>query len=82
MTRDEAAAKALDMCLIAGNHLGTHKADHWPPSVTDFQVAFERLVPQYGMKEYDMWTAWALIMRASRLMRGAKVIKLTEGENP
>lgn len=76
MTNEEAARKALDMCLIAGNHLGTHKADYWPPSDANWQDAMEALVPNYGVKEYDTWTAWALIMRASKLMRGAKVISL------
>lgn len=78
MTRDEAIREALDMCLVAGNHLGTHKADHWPPSGMDWQIAMSRLVPKYGVKEYDMWMAWSLIMRASKLMRDTS----PEGDRP
>lgn len=75
MTRDEAERKALDMCLIAGNHLATHWQDYWPAPDADRDEAM-KLISTHGMKEYDMWTAWALIMRASRLVRGAKVIPL------
>lgn len=74
MTKEEAMAKALDLCLVGGNHLGTHKQDYWPGFETPWQEAMERLVPKYGVKEYDVWTAWSLIMRASHIIRGAKVI--------
>lgn len=72
--------KALDLCLIGGNHLGTHKQDYWPEPDADHGPAAEMLISKYGVKEYDIWCCWAAIMRAARLVRGAKVISLTPGE--
>jgi hypothetical protein len=77
MTRDEAIVKALEMCLIGGNHLGAHKQDYWPAPDTNYQDAMEKLIHAYGMKEYDMWACWASIMRAAALVRGATVVDLS-----
>lgn len=75
MTRDEAERKALDLCLIAGNHLGTHRQPYWPHAYAGRDEAM-KLITTHGMKEYDMWCAWSLIIRAGRLLRGAKIIPL------
>lgn len=60
---------ALQLCLVAGNHLGTHKKSYWPPSDADADTAMKALIKVHGMEEYDMWTAWALIMRAAAITR-------------
>lgn len=81
MTKQEAMAKALDLCLIAGNHLGTHKQPYWPHSETPWAEAMAKLA-KYGQKETDMWNAWSLIMRASHLIRGAKIVPFQSHASP
>lgn len=74
MTREEAIEKALDMCLIGGNHLGCHKREDWPASDADHGPALEYLVSKYGVKEYDIWCCWSALMRAAKLVRGAAIV--------